>query len=132
MDLQAQPLSAEEKRKLAEVSKLENEIQESERVAASYDYKLDGFQKSLDSLKYGLPSVLELLEIDHSHHLKVDDKEQKYLDINDKNLSMLVKYLSSVEERTNGIIELYNLFQNRQVSFAAGWLVKYFRWENRW
>jgi predicted glycosyltransferase involved in capsule biosynthesis len=119
-------LSAEEKRKLTEVSKLESEIQESERIAASYDYKLDGFQKSLDSLKYGLPSVLELLEIDHSHHLKVDDNKEKYLDINDKNLSMLVKYLSSVEERTNGIIELYNLFQNRQVKFASGWVSKIF------
>lgn len=66
-------------------------------------------------MKYGLPAVLELLEIDHSHHIKEDENKEKYLDINDKNLTMLVKYLSSVEDRTNGIIELYNLFQNRQM-----------------
>ena len=109
-------MSEEEKKKLQEVVRLEEEIVESEKIAANYDYKLEGFQKSLDALKYGLPEILDLLEIEYNPNIEnVDGSDQKVLDIDQKNLNTLVKYLSKVEEKSNTIIELYNLFQKRQV-----------------
>lgn len=57
IDEQAHPLTSEEKKKLEEVSKLECDIVESERVLGNYDYKLEAIQNSLESFKYGLPSI---------------------------------------------------------------------------